>query len=184
MAATVLALLLLLGVAGPIIAVREASLRQKADMLAERELSARTETYRSLYVADMRLANQAWEKGDIKLLTELLRRHQHPGSGQQDLRGFEWYYLAKRLQEANETPILLHDLAVRSVAYSADGSTIAVATGSTVRLSGTLIPGSDDEICPCVRNSPCLRRFFTARQRTVGSGGGQQGSAVEHSHRK
>jgi WD40 repeat protein/serine/threonine protein kinase len=45
-----------------------------------------------LYVANMRLAQQAWEGGDIgnvKRLLEALR----PREGRRDRRGWEWYYL-------------------------------------------------------------------------------------------
>jgi WD40 repeat protein/serine/threonine protein kinase len=45
-----------------------------------------------LYVADMRLAKEAWDGGDLPHLAELLAR-QLPADGEVDRRGFEWYWL-------------------------------------------------------------------------------------------
>lgn len=45
-----------------------------------------------VYVADMRLAKEAWDNGDLPHLAELLER-QLPANGQADPRGFEWHCL-------------------------------------------------------------------------------------------
>jgi WD40 repeat protein len=45
-----------------------------------------------LYVADMRLAKEAWDSGDLPQLAEVLER-QRPRAGEADRRGFEWYWL-------------------------------------------------------------------------------------------
>jgi WD40 repeat protein len=45
-----------------------------------------------VYVADMRLAKEAWDSGDLPHLAELLER-QRPAEGEPDRRGFEWYWL-------------------------------------------------------------------------------------------
>jgi eukaryotic-like serine/threonine-protein kinase len=45
-----------------------------------------------LYVADMRLAKEAWDSGDLLHLAEMLERHR-PTDGEIDRRGFEWYWL-------------------------------------------------------------------------------------------
>jgi tRNA A-37 threonylcarbamoyl transferase component Bud32 len=45
-----------------------------------------------VYVADMRLAKEAWDSGDLPHLAELLDR-QRPAEGEIDRRGFEWYWL-------------------------------------------------------------------------------------------
>jgi serine/threonine protein kinase len=47
---------------------------------------------RLLYVSDMNVAQQAWEAAKVARVLELLNRHR-PEPGQEDLRGFEWYYL-------------------------------------------------------------------------------------------
>jgi WD40 repeat protein/tRNA A-37 threonylcarbamoyl transferase component Bud32 len=45
-----------------------------------------------LYVADLRLAKEAWDSGDLPHLAEVLER-QRPAEGETDRRGFEWYWL-------------------------------------------------------------------------------------------
>ena len=45
-----------------------------------------------VYVADMKLAKEAWDSGDLPHLAELLDR-QRPAEGETDRRGFEWYWL-------------------------------------------------------------------------------------------
>lgn len=45
-----------------------------------------------VYAADIKLAAQAWETGDVRRFTNLLDRHS-PTLGQPDRRGFEWFFL-------------------------------------------------------------------------------------------
>src|SRR5207244_3061862 len=47
---------------------------------------------RLLYITRMNLAFQHWEIADIRSVQELLDRYMAK-PGQEDLRGFEWYYL-------------------------------------------------------------------------------------------
>jgi WD40 repeat protein len=70
--------------------VKEA--RRRASQRAQDETRAKNAARRTLYAADINLAMQAYREGDSHRLLELLRRQQ-PGSGQTDLRGFEWYHL-------------------------------------------------------------------------------------------
>jgi WD40 repeat protein len=64
---------------------RESNLRQEG--------LAREARLRDLvYVADMRLAKEAWDNGDLPHLAEVLDR-QRPADGEPDRRGFEWHWL-------------------------------------------------------------------------------------------
>ena len=134
LAATTAALLALLAIAGPIVAVREASLRRRADKLAIDEREARSETYRNLYVANMRLAQHAWDGGNIRLVRRLLERHARPDPNQPDLRGFEWYHYWQQLQDVKDVATLDHEAPVSDVAYSPDGNIVAVASGTDIYL--------------------------------------------------
>ena len=84
-AAVVVALTLLLAVVGPLVALNQARLAASGSR-------GREETRRRLYVADMVVAQQAWEAANVGRVRELLAGHV-PGPGQTDLRGFQWYYL-------------------------------------------------------------------------------------------
>jgi serine/threonine protein kinase len=67
------------------------------------ELNARQHQY----VADMNLAQQVWEKGNLKSAQELLRGYV-PKSGEPDLRGFEWRYLWNLCQDNSLVKIPLY----------------------------------------------------------------------------
>ncbi|HAF15664.1 MAG TPA: hypothetical protein DCK99_18605 [Blastocatellia bacterium] len=53
---------------------------------------------RNLYTADMNLAHQAWQEGNLQNAQALLRAHL-PKAGEEDLRGFEWRYLWQLCQD-------------------------------------------------------------------------------------
>jgi WD40 repeat protein len=56
---------------------------------------------RHLYASQMKLAQQAWEAGDLARARELVEA-QRPGRGQEDLRGFEWRYLWRLCHRGDE----------------------------------------------------------------------------------
>jgi WD40 repeat protein len=88
---------------------------------------------RYLYAAQMANAQQAWETGDTARLVELLDAHR-PGPGEEDLRGFEWYYLW-RLCHRDRATLGGHDGTVVSLAFTPDGRTLMSAdAGGSVRL--------------------------------------------------
>ncbi|MBL8169118.1 MAG: protein kinase [Acidobacteria bacterium] len=81
---------------------------------------------RLAYDAQMNLAQQAWQNANIPRVLELLAEHV-PQSGQEDLRGFEWYYLWRLCHR--EQLNLPHDEAVYGVAFSPAGTLLATAGG-------------------------------------------------------
>src|SRR5262249_16991760 len=85
----------------------------------QQELSNR----RLLYAAHMNLAVQAWGGRDMGRMQELVESH-IPKYGEQDMRGFEWYYLW-RLCHLDRLTLKGHGEAVHSVAFSPDGKRLA-----------------------------------------------------------
>jgi len=59
---------------------------------AAKEAEARQATRRSLYGAQMNLAWQAWDQGNMGQVEEVLEAHKS-ARDDEDLRGFEWYHL-------------------------------------------------------------------------------------------
>jgi WD40 repeat protein/serine/threonine protein kinase len=95
---------------------------------------------RHLYAAEMHLAHQAWELGNVAYALELLERHR-PGAGAADLRGFEWGYLWRLCGGGRQLGAPVHSQPIRRLAFSPDGSLIASgADDGTIALSGALEP--------------------------------------------
>ena len=84
-----------------------------------------------LYAADMKLAHQAWEEGNLARAQALLRAHL-PHTGQEDLRGFEWRYLWKLCQDESQYSFTDFAHEVRCAVFSPDCSLLAVGSGKTV----------------------------------------------------
>ena len=82
---------------------------------------------RLLYAAQMNLAEQAWETTNIARLRDLVESQQprQGDRGEEDLRGFEWYYLWRLYHHNGELFSLRHAKEVWSVAFSPDGSKLA-----------------------------------------------------------
>jgi eukaryotic-like serine/threonine-protein kinase len=95
----------------------------EAKKLAENrrdELAAVNDTLRRAnYIADMNLAQHAWEENNL-VRTRRLLEHHRPKPGEDDLRGFEWHYL-NRLFHRDRLTIHAHGGFADSVVFSPDG---------------------------------------------------------------
>src|SRR5215813_10665423 len=96
---------------------RQASVQQ---LRAERQEAANRKL---LYAAQMNLAGQDWQTTNISRMRKLVESH-WPRRGQEDLRGFEWYYFWQLLHGYRLS--LPHGAAVFSVAFSPDGKKVAI----------------------------------------------------------
>ncbi|MCA9166625.1 MAG: WD40 repeat domain-containing protein, partial [Planctomycetales bacterium] len=77
-----------------------------------------------LYVSDIRLANAAWNSGDVRQFDELMSRH-IPTNTQGDTRGLEWHYLWNRARVDQEV-ICRSATSLYSVCFSPDGELMAL----------------------------------------------------------
>ena len=130
-------------------ASREAVRATQAEQAASRE---RDRAVRQLYAAHMNLAQAAWEDDRPGRVVQLLERYE-PKLGDDDLRGFEWYYW-KRLTDTAALTLRGHGKLIHSVAFSHDGKRLASASDDrTVKIwdaaTGQLIrtlPGHTNDI--------------------------------------
>ncbi len=110
-------------------AAAEGLARQEAEK-AEQQARDEVESRRRLqYISDMGMARQAWESGNWERLEMFLRRHV-PRGDEEDLRGFEWFYLWRLWKRGVDSPFIELPYPLASsfwLARSADGLTLAVA---------------------------------------------------------
>jgi len=94
--------------------------------LAQNEMKTKR---RVLYAARLNLAQQNWEYFSVGRVLEMLQE-QVPQPGQEDLRGFEWYYLWQLCH--SETRTLQHDEGLSRVAFAPDGKWLMTMAGGHV----------------------------------------------------
>ena len=104
----------------------ETEQRQRAEDNARLAQQQKELARRNLYVAEMNLAQNAYHEVHIGRVLELLDG-QRPRDGQEDLHGFEWYYL-NRLCHTDLLTLKGHTGPVWSVAFSPDGKRLASAS--------------------------------------------------------
>jgi eukaryotic-like serine/threonine-protein kinase len=135
LAAVLMSLASMAGLAG-VGYLRESNLHAVAESERElaraAELKAKDEATRSsrlFYIANMNVARQDWDAGNIRHLREILAETEsHPE------RGFEWDYW-RRMSHRDSTIFRGHTGAVSAVAISRDGQKLATAsTDGTARV--------------------------------------------------
>jgi WD40 repeat protein/serine/threonine protein kinase len=138
--------------------VRESQQRERAEA---GESSAR----KSLYAADMNLAQQAWEQSNVRRVREVLEE-----TGTYPERGFEWYYW-QRQTHLDQRTFRGHSEFIWCVAFSPDGRRIL--TGSRDRTAKLWDAASGGEILTLqgqasqvrsVAFSPNSQRIVTGRE--------------------
>src|SRR5262249_11998211 len=85
---------------------------QRGDELA----AVNNELRRANYIADMNLAQHAWDHNNLIRARELLDRHR-PKPGEPDPRGFEWHYLRRQF-EGDVLTVKAYDGALLAVIYT------------------------------------------------------------------
>jgi WD40 repeat protein/serine/threonine protein kinase len=146
-----------------VVAQKEAQRSQQAEK--DQRLQAdveKTKAQRILYVAQMNLAQQAWEQNNLGRLQQLLQETRESPN-----RGFEWYYWQRQTHRPLRT-LRGHLEEVTSVAFSPDGRRIV--TGSWDQTAKVWDAASGRELLPlkghsapiwCVAFSPDSRWIVT-----------------------
>ena len=104
----------------------ETRLRQEAETARVDEADQRQKAEALAYASDMSLAQQALAMNDLGRARRLLEAHR-PRPGEVDLRGWEWRYLWRKCQSDALGELCRYPTSAYSVAYSRDGTMLAVA---------------------------------------------------------
>jgi WD40 repeat protein len=91
--------------------------RQQADVQTQ------AENQRRLYVTQVRLAKQAWDRGDTNEVLQLLEPY-HSDPVRQKLCSFAWYYLWRAAHNGGSSTLRGHSDVVRQALFTPDGSQI------------------------------------------------------------
>jgi eukaryotic-like serine/threonine-protein kinase len=100
--------------------------RKSAEAARDQAMRSAREARQQAYAADMNLAQQALNGGNLQLCLDLLDRH-HPAPGEPDLRGWEWRWLWNRSQSDELFTFATHSNSLLSLALSPDGGLLAAA---------------------------------------------------------
>ncbi|MBS1792652.1 MAG: serine/threonine protein kinase [Acidobacteria bacterium] len=84
------------------------------------------ENRRSAYSAEMILAANEFENSNLIRLREIVEKYE-PREGEEDLRGFEWYFLDNLLNPAAKVATFQHPDEIWNAEFSPDGRLIATA---------------------------------------------------------
>ncbi len=141
---------------------------------------------RNLYTADMNLAHQAWQEGNLQRAQELLRAH-FPQRGREDLRGFEWRYLWQLCRDesratfanVNFTSRPAEPTMERLIALPGDGRTLVIASGNrlrwidtqTQREVRTLSTSAPVRAVATAKNRPDLLAYYADKIYCISAGG-------------
>ncbi|MCH2125856.1 MAG: protein kinase [Pirellulaceae bacterium] len=135
---------------------RDAAQAARAAEEQQRQLAEQREqeTRKFLYAAQMNIAVDAWQRGDVAVVREILEAHL-PSEGQEDLRSFEWHYLWN-LSHQEQRTLRGHEHYVLSVAHSLDGKVLAsCGFDQTVRLWNAL---DGEELAQLSSHAAIVRR--------------------------
>ncbi|HEY7545621.1 MAG TPA: AAA-like domain-containing protein, partial [Blastocatellia bacterium] len=102
--------------------------RQRRNAVEQKAIAEQRDLFnrRLLYVAQMNMAEKAWETPNVARVLELLNQQQ------EDLRGFEWHYLWQLCH--NDQATLQLPPGVTAVAFAPDGAKLAAAANKTVKI--------------------------------------------------
>jgi WD40 repeat protein len=106
----------------------------KAEEVAKNEAIAQKQTAeRLLYAANVNLARQSYTTGNLERSFQSLETHLPAKPTDEDMRGFEWYYLSG-LYHRKLASFEAHDSEVRNMAFSLDGKLLVTTSFDKVNL--------------------------------------------------
>ena len=146
--------------------------RERADIASKR-------IGKDIYVADLRLAQKAWDEARIGRVLELLDGQHPERTVGVDLRGFEWHYL-KRLCHTELFTLQAPNGFTGGfwIAYSPDGTRLVTCGSSSVLRTWDAATGRElHDFKGHSRNDAVWRAVFSPDSKWIASGTGEFGNA-------
>lgn len=104
---------------------REAAERKRAQAAQIAAIESKEKARRLLYVADMNLAQEAFEQNNLGMTRRILNRHR-PSDQEEDLRGWDWRHLWLLTRSEVTVTLTNRSTAGYCLNFSHDGSNLAV----------------------------------------------------------
>jgi WD40 repeat protein/serine/threonine protein kinase len=146
--------------------------RNKAEKRRDELTAVNDKLRRANYVADMNLANNAMEAGNLARVRELLDRHR-PKPGEVDLRKFEWHYQQRQFHRDLLT-IKAYAAGAFALVYSSDGKTLVsfgVDERPAIENENKSGPGRRElKWCDATTGEPCPVPFTDLRREEMYAG--------------
>ena len=130
---------------------------------------------RRFYAAQINLATQAWQAGEMPRVLELLES-QRPMPDAQDLRSFEWYYLWRLCHGGRRAFLHGHTGRVMDLAFFPDGKTLA--SGSADRTVRLWDPVTGKELAALRHPEPLWNVAISPDGKLIAGGGYENGSLI------
>ncbi|MEK7724128.1 MAG: serine/threonine-protein kinase, partial [Acidobacteriota bacterium] len=89
------------------------------------------ENRRSAYSAEMILAANEYEKVNLNLVNELVQKYV-PNKGEEDFRGFEWYFLKNLLNPPSKITNFIHQDEVWNIEFSPNGKNLTTVSNDNI----------------------------------------------------
>jgi eukaryotic-like serine/threonine-protein kinase len=125
--------------------------KERADAHGKQVVKEKEAARFNLYVAQISLAQRELEDQNFGLALNLLEE-QRPEKGQEDLRGFEWYYLWRQCNRGLLATLRGHEDGVEALAFLPDGATLVSASGDGIVRSWPLKSDSTPEVLGRLRS--------------------------------
>ncbi len=128
-------------------------LQQQNQQLQQQGQAQQAENEQRLYVTQIRLAKQAWDRGDTNQVLQLLEPYRSDPA-RQKYRSFAWYYLWRAAHSSGSNTLKGHSDIVRQVVVTPDGRQIVSLADDGQLIVWDAALGNKLSVVPLERSVP------------------------------
>jgi WD40 repeat protein len=128
-------------------------LQQQNQQLQQQDQAKQAENEQRLYVTQIRLAKQAWDRGDTNQVLQLLEPYRSDPA-RQKYRSFAWFYLWRAAHSSGSNTLRGHSDIVRQVVVTPDGGQIISLADDGQLIVWDAALGNKQSVLPIERSVP------------------------------